>query len=409
MVNRLSSHKNYGWVIVAVCAILLFVAFGVRLSFTVFFVALVDEFGWSRGQTSTIFSTTMVVFLFTSTFVGMTLDRFGVRVVFSLGALLMAGGLYLSSQITSFGQLVLTYGVLVGVSITMLGLSIQSAVISNWFQRENKGLAIGLAFAGTGLGSLVMTPSVTWVIANHGWRRGLQGLSVLAVATVPLVLLFLRTRPNDSIETISSSVSIKDGGWTFRDALQTSSFWLLLLAGLTTMAPIRLLTVHQLAMMRDAGVDVGQGSIAVGLAGAVVAVTFILSGWVSDRLGRPVTYALGALCVVVALGVMAFLETAGWLIWAYALFLGMGEGSRSSLVMATATDLFPGKAVGAISGAVGAAFGGGAALYPWMAGRIFDVTGSYGIALWVGGVTALVSATSLWLAQRNRLKVKFDF
>ena len=399
----------YGWVIVAVCALLLIIVFGIRLSFSVFFVALIEEFGWSRGDTSLIFSTTMIVFMLSSTLSGWALDRFGVRITFGIGAVVLALGLALSSRISTLSHLVFTYGVVAGLGIAILGLSMQASIIARWF-RQRLGTAIGIAFAGTGVGSFVMTPMMELTIGKYGWRMSYLILAGLIAGTIPIIFLFLRQHPTqlglhiddgkgDTLNHLVREDSLPE--WTLGKVIRSPAFWLVFVAGLCTMGPIRLLTVHQLAIMADAGISTSVGARAVGLAGATTAVTFVLAGILSDRIGRTMTYAIGGLSLIGAILLLLGLGATNQnLVWLYAILLGLGEGSRSSLVMSVAGDLFAGRTLGAINGTVGAAFGAGAALYPWLGGVIFDHAGSYQTAYLLAIGTILLAMSSLWLATR---------
>ena len=404
----------YGWVIVAVSAITLLVVFGIRLSFTVYFVALTAEFGWPRASTAFIFSVTMIVFALASTPAGLALDRFGARRTFGTGAALLALGLFLSSQVQSYWQLAFSYGVVAGLGITILGLGVQAGLIARWFRRK-LGMALGLAFAGTGLGALLLTPGAEWLIGQVGWRASYLFLAGLTLLLIPLILVFLRftpasmgLRPDGDLAPLEDVARAPNDdaagetaeGWTLGRAVRTPAFWLVIVASLGAIGPLRMLTVHQLAAVVDAGFDSLYAATVIGFSGAVTAVSFVLFGALSDRIGRRAAYGIGSVCLVGAIVTLSGMRDAratGWLIL-YALLLGLGEGSRSSLVTAVASDLFPGRSLGAINGAVGAAFGLGAAFFPWFAGRLFDQTGVYSLAFAVAGLAVLISTVALWLA-----------
>ena len=407
--NLANRRFFYGWVIVFVCAITLFVAFGIRLSFAVFFVALLDEYGWARADTAFIFSTSMIVFTLFSTPAGLALDKWGVRRVFGIGAILLAMGLLLSSRVQTLPQLTVAYGVVVGLGITILGLGPQASVVARWFVRQ-RGLAIGLTFAGTGVGSLLLTPMTAVLIANIGWRGAYVTLALLALLLVPLVVRFLRLSPEQmnsypdgerpSPLYPTEKRQKRDKGWTMAQVVRSPAFWLVMIASLGAIGPLRMLTVHQLAAMADVGIDPVVAASIVGLTGLVTAVAFIMWGTLSDKIGRRWAYLLGSFCLLTAIFILSQIEGnfgIGWLLF-YALMLGLGEGSRSSLLTAVASDLFPGEALGGVNGAVGSGFGAGAAFFPWLAGRIFDQTESYAHAFVIAAFAIILSTMALWIA-----------
>jgi MFS family permease len=138
----------------------------------------------------------------------------------------------------------------------------------------------------------------------------------------------------------------------------------------------------------------------VGISGAVTSVAFILLGAISDRVDRRLVYLFGSISLISAFFILEQLHspTQSNLVWVYAILLGFGEGSRASLLTAVASDLFPGNALGAINGAVGAAFGVGAAILPWLAGLFYDLQGSYRTGFIVAVGAVIISTITLGLA-----------
>src|SRR3954452_1297396 len=142
----------YGWMIVAVTFVTIAIGVNARTAFSLFFPPIISEFGWERGVTAGAFSFGFLVSGAVSPLIGRMMDRFGPRAVMELGVALMGGGLLLAPLTTEPWHLYLTIGVLVGAGSVCLGYSGQSLFLPNWFIRR-RGLAIGMAFAGVGIGS----------------------------------------------------------------------------------------------------------------------------------------------------------------------------------------------------------------------------------------------------------------
>jgi MFS family permease len=248
-------------------------------------------------------------------------------------------------------------------------------------------MAIGIAFAGTGIGTLLIIPGTEHLISAYGWRIAYISLASLTFLIFPFIVYFMRQNPSDLQLFPDGKSSINDTkdevrstrDWNMHNAIRTSAFWLLLLAALGAIGPVRMLTVHQLAIIVEAGFERSYAALMIGISGVVTSVAFILLGAVSDKIDRRLVYLFGSFSLISAIFILEKLDSPSqfFLVLTYAILLGIGEGSRASLVTAVASDLFPGNALGAINGAMGAAFGLGAALLPWLAGLLYDLQGNY--------------------------------
>src|SRR5258708_6798655 len=160
------------------------------------FPPIVTEFGWERGVTAGAFSFGFLVSAAMSPLIGRMMDRFGPRAVMELGVLLMGGGMLLAPLTTQPWHLYLTIGVLVGGGSVCLGYSGQSLFLPNWFVRP-RGLAMGCAFAGVGVGAIIMLPWVQLMIERAGWRTACTAMGILVLVALAPISLLLRKRPQD--------------------------------------------------------------------------------------------------------------------------------------------------------------------------------------------------------------------
>ena len=330
--------------IVIVCSLSLFIIFGIRLSFSVFFAEFVLSEGWSNEASAAVFSLNMLFFAVTAPLAGIALDRCGPRPVFGLGVLLMAAGLGLSSQATSLGHLLLSYGVVAGCGLGITGLGPVASVVAGWTTPAQRGRAIGIAFAGTGLGSLVFVPLANWLIAQFGWRGAYLALALVCLfLLLPLMVIGLRRPPASQLR---SSRGTQRPASQLRQLLREPVFWALLIVGLTALGPVRSLTVHQIAYMEAAGVERAVAANVVGLAGLLTSLSFIGLGWASDRLGRAAAFTIGCSGLLGALAMLRLMPAVASapILALYALCFALGEGTRSSQATALASDIFQPKA-----------------------------------------------------------------
>ena len=228
----------YGYIILALCFINMVVMRGVNGSFSVYYLALLENFGWSHSDGASIASVNFLVYALAAPFVGFAFDRFGPRVLMPLGGALVGIGLLLSGFGNSLWQLYFSFGLITAVGQGALGFVGHNALISFWFVRR-RATAIGIASMGQGMGALIMIPLTELLISRIGWRLTFMttaGLILLAV--VPANALLQRRAPQDvgqfpdgdsapapdhSAPHTKKSVAQRD--WMLRAAVLSVPFW----------------------------------------------------------------------------------------------------------------------------------------------------------------------------------------
>ena len=290
----------YGWIIVVVTFVTMAIGVNARTAFSLFFPPIIDEFGWERGVTAGAFSFGFLVSGAVSPLIGRLMDRSGPRAVMELGVALMAGGLLLAPLTTQPWHLYLTIGVMVGAGSVCLGYSGQSLFLPNWFIRR-RGLAMGLAFAGVGMGSMTLLPWVQLMIEQTGWRTACTAMGILVLVVLAPINLLVRKRPEDiglaagwrrrTLGLVSKPVSyIVDPvwagiDWTLSRAVRTARFWWISLGYFGGLYIWYAVQVHQTKYLLDIGFSPNVAVWALGAVSLLGIPGQIWLGHLSDRVG----------------------------------------------------------------------------------------------------------------------------
>ena len=411
----------YGWVIVAVVFVSMGIGVTARTAFSLLFPPILDEFRWDRAVTAGAFSFGFLVSAIMSPLLGRMMDRVGPRAVMELGVLLMAAGLLLAPLTAEPWHLYATLGVLVGGGSVCLGYSGQSLFLPNWFVRR-RGLATGIAFAGVGVGSIVLLPSVQLVIESAGWRTACWAMGLLVLVVLAPINLLLRKRPEDmglrpdgdaalGAAASARSTNIVDPAWVAVDwtlgrAVRTARFWWIALGYFCGLYAWYAVQVHQTKYLIEIGFNPTVAAWALGLVSLLGIPGQIALGHISDRIGREWIWTAGALgfaaCYVLLLLLQAFPSTA--LLYLMVAAQGALGYGLTSVFAAIVVEIFQGKHYGTIFGTLMLAAITGGAVGPWATGALFDIYGSYTVAFWIGVASSLLSVLAIWQAAPRKVR-----
>jgi MFS family permease len=390
------------WTVVGAVWLTLAIASGLYFSFPIFFVALLEEFGWSRGATAAAFSISSVVQGVLSPVIGILVDRLGPRRVMLAGATLLGTACVLASRIASLWSLYLIVGVLAAVGLCAVSWVPSGTLISRWFA-DRRGTVLGIAFSGMGAGVLAMGPLAQWLITAHGWRAAYLALGIGTLAVLlPLIWLGVLEAPAPPPATRSDTTP-RSARADVADALRTRAFWALFFAYLCTPLAVFAVVTHSVAFAVDRGFPRLFVASIFGLTGLLSIVGRIVFGVAADRIGRVTSAAISYACT--ALGTLSLLSLELWpsaaALYGYALLFGLGFGARGPIITAMASQLFPGRRFGVIYGILSVGNGIGGGIAPWFGGFVHDLTGSYRIAFLVAVGFCVIGSICFALARRR--------
>jgi len=386
--NPTQPEPPKAWLMVWASFFCLTVIFGVSYSFAAFFDNFAKEFSAQRADVSLVFGLCGLVYFVLGALGGILADRWGPRIVCMTGMALIALGLYFTSLAHTLGSVYLSFGLLVGLGIAFV-YTPAIAAVQPWFT-QRRVLASGIAGSGVGAGTLIVPVAVSYLLGHISWRETLQAMA-LGVLILGCGAAYLLERA----PSLGAGANGQASGLTLAQTLKTPVFrWLYL--GALISAPVMFIPfAHISAAARDAGLPDAQAVGLVGLIGIGSVTGRFGIAWVANRVGR-----IQTLLLMQCLLGLSYLLWAGaqepWMFSIFALCFGLSYGSIVSLLPAICMELFGGKAVSAIIGTLytGAALGN--LLGPVLAGKIFDLTHSYTLVIYMAIGLSAIAAVSCW-------------
>jgi sugar phosphate permease len=406
------------WFVAAVAFVALVGAAGFRASPSVMIDPLHDEFGWSRGTIGSAVSVNLVLYGLTSPFAAALMERFGMRRVVAGALTLVASGSGLTVFMRAPWQLVLCWGVLVGLGTGSMALAFVATVTNRWFVRRN-GLVTGVLTAGGAAGQLVFLPLLAVLVGHHGWRTAALTVSFAALAVVPLVVLLLRDRPQDVGTTAygaedvppAAPPGVRDhapGGAAGRavraltGAARTKAFWLLAgtfaICGASTNG---LVGTHFVPAAHDHGLPTTTAASLLAVVGVFDLVGTVASGWFTDRFDSRallgIYYALRGVSLMFL--PMLFAGSVRPSMLFFIVFYGLDWVATVPPTVRLCREHF-GADGPIVFGWVLASHQVGAGLVAFLAGVARDHLGSYDLAWYCSGALCTVAASMSLVIRR---------
>lgn len=407
---------HYGWAMIAVTFVTALVSAAAVGAPGVFIVPLQQEFGWSTAEISAAMSIRFVLFGLMAPFAAALMNRYGLRNVTLSALLVVVASLLLSLGMTQVWQLMLLWGVTVGIGTGMTALVLGATVASRWFNAR-RGLVVGILTASAATGQLIFLPILASITEHTGWRWALALMCVMLAVAALGVLLVMRDRPSDLgirpygdtstdpvvAPVVSHAPIMAAALGALRDAAQTRVFWILFatffICGASTNG---LVQVHLIPMCLDFGIPQVQAAGLLAAMGVFDFVGTIASGWLSDRYDNRYLlfwyYGLRGLSLVA----LPFTDFSFYGLSLFAMFYGLDWiATVPPTVRLTASKFGPERA-GLVFGWIFAGHQLGAATAAFGAGLSRTVLLSYLPAFFAAGALCIVAAVIVLGISRDK-------
>ena len=383
--NVANGRLSYGWLIVAVAVVIVGLGVGALFSLAVFLKPMQESMHWSRGGISGVALWMWVAYGTGSLMWALLADRWGARRVVVAGGLLLGLGLVVSSRISELWQLYVWFGGLVGVAAGAFYAPLTTTA-TRWFT-GNRGLAVALVSAGTGLGTFVVAPLTRWLTSAYDWRMAMLILGDLTwLVIVPLGLL-VRDAP-------ASAVGGAEPSTPLRAIARSPQFWLIALTHFACCVAHSGPIFHMVTHAMDQGVPSMTAATILGVSGLSSLAGRVISGIAADRWGAKPT--LITMLSLQAPAIALYLVSGGAAgFYALAILFGASYGGVMPMYALLTRDYFGARAMGTAYGAIFMLQAIGMGLGAYAGGFIYDNLGTYA---WLFGLATAIAAAAILFA-----------
>lgn len=376
-------NKYAAWATALFACLALMVSNGMTISgLSVYDVTFINEFGWSMGEIKFRDMITLALTGLLAPFIGVFIDRYGVRKCMAVGWLVLTAAYWCYSQLETLSGMYLIHAAF-SVVLVVCGLNAAVILVSNWFVKY-RGTAIGIALMGTSLGGAAFPQYGTAMLGAYGWQQAFMVAMAFPAGLLAITLLLVRDQPAAGLlDTSDAPAGLAPAaaadtpvtGVAYRDALKTPTFWALALIAMSTFYTVLGVQAHVFKYMSDAGFNPQVATNAVSLFFMCALAGKFVFGLLSDFLdGKKVFYGNVA---VMLLGSLILARMQMDLIWVAVITFGLGWGGVYTMLQLTVMNTFGTRDAGKILGTITIldALGGGLGI--WLTGVMFDATGSY--------------------------------
>lgn len=398
MAARDGSGLYYGWIIAVASGVILLVTNGMTLGgLNVFDKPLLEALNQAAGEPVSLAAfkardaITLGVTGLMAPLAGAAADRFGVRPLMLIGAVLLSAGYFLYSTVDSL-RTIYAIHVLFASALATCGLVINVILVSRWFVKD-RGLALGIALAGTSLGNGTLPPLNAALMGEVGWRSAFAWTSLLPLLLIPIILFIVRERPADltaqqPAADARGGVSASAASLGLGDALRTTNFWVLALIAMCTFFAIIGTQAHLNLYMLGRGFSQMDAGLSYTVLFYLGLIGKISSGFLADRIGRKRVFV--TTIAIMGVGAVSLTLPDINLLWTGLALFGLGWGGLYTLLQLLAADYFGPQHLGKILGAITVLDTLGGGLGPPLIGALRDSAGSYDNAfMLVAGLVTL--------------------